>query len=509
MNQINIVEHVINKLAKQVLKEAGFRQYPKNKQTQDKRKYLKIESVKFTKRFSAKKNTEIKCIAVTLANTNPDNLQILKDNINNISRQKFVFQALIENSPVTKQPTVVILFNLNTKEEIPNLLPELEITLKNLNDYNEKSIDVFCREIYYRIDAIVTDEDEIQAEERSINNWKELLSLLHDPQIKNKLLLYQTTDNYARTYGHILSPRNVKKVLDQCPTATFVLESSSWLKYYNRRVKPGAQRIIVIKAVAKKNKNQQVLDKMAQQYNHSNYRDFSKDKEIYTQQISHAINILAQKNIAFFETVIMYDVADTIPIDPQNDKWTNEIGLSNHLNGELNAAAQKYDATHRQDDIQQHNLQQSNIAQQYRIQNIAQSITEQCNKILGQDVINTLKQKYTDNNNNLDYCSFIREMCVKYTEHMAHRYQIVTPEDIKHLTILVVSVIILSIDDDSFTIPSDYMSFLRQQKPIPETLAVTAFNILTDLIVQINIGCRVQNKNIKVDPNVVNNNINN
>ena len=402
-----MLENLIQRITRQILSEAGFRQFnkPNSQNSTSTTHALYIKDAFFQERYSAKKNTTFNCIGVILKGVKSDRRNELVNAINNVSRQilsvnnkqSFIFQAVIETNQKYNTPMVVVYFNIDNKELLPQYINQLKTALIHLNDYTDESIDNFCNQIYNRIDAVVTPKDAEYADLVSFNNWKEMLQLLDNSDVKKRLLLYQTTNDYARTYGHILSPKNIKQILDQCPQAQFVTERSSWLKYFNRKVKPNAQRIIVTKAIPATPPNKDILNNIAQKANYKDFSDLTKDNEYYTTQVQHGINIAAQKKVKAFIKTIMYDVSDTEPIDPNNDGWL-KLGLSNNINGELNAAALEYDKMHRNDSIQQQNQQAISQTQSNKWQNIKQGIKNVCWSKLGKDYIVKTEQYFKQQN---------------------------------------------------------------------------------------------------------------
>ena len=224
--------------------------------------------------------------------------------------------------------------------DVQKVQSQLESAIKSLDQYNEEYVERFCRNLSYSIEDRVTEEDTINAEKNKIKNWKDLMSRLDDPEVRKRLLMLQTTENYGRQYGHVLSQNNIKEILLQFPSASFVTTRSGWA-LFDRTVNPGATRI-------------KYTQKVDSGYNGSSYddiarslgfKDYKEARSIGSTQVLHKINVEAGKLSKYgkFKPVIGYDVSETTPIDPNDDKWAKEIGLLSNLTGALNQSAIDYD----------------------------------------------------------------------------------------------------------------------------------------------------------------------
>lgn len=225
---------VITESVRKMLTE-GFRKFGKpTAQNNGQRKgNLQIAYAKTDKARSAVTGQEKEFIAVCLGHVWKDGAQKLVDAINS-AVPKNVMNAALGNG----NERVVIRVNIDAKNEIPNVVAKLEAAIKQLGEYSDASIETVCSQIYDSVDSVATSADIEYAQNKGFESWKEMLQKLEDPEVRKRLLKYQTTNDYARAYGHILSPDNVQDVLDQLPSASFVAEKSTWSKVFNRTVQP-------------------------------------------------------------------------------------------------------------------------------------------------------------------------------------------------------------------------------------------------------------------------------
>ena len=119
---------------------------------------------------------------------------------------------------------------------------------------------------------------------------------LEDPEVRKRLLKYQMTNDYARQYGHVLSASNVVSILNQFPSASFVVEASTWKKSFNRTIMAGAQPILVKKPIPSNNLNLD-LDNAARICGYNSYEDAQTKSKNSTQVLSN-IRMTALNNRA-------------------------------------------------------------------------------------------------------------------------------------------------------------------------------------------------------------------
>lgn len=338
---IRITESKMRRLIESVISEAGFRKFGYKKNLSDpnspRKGKIQVDHCKLEKARSAATGQEKEYIAVYLGHVFGDSAQKLVSAINSSVPQTVLNAAQTDKG----RSKVVLRVNIDRKEEIPKVVHQLKSAITSLDDYDENSIQNLCDTVYDAVDSVATSGDIENAEQTKIRNWRDMMKRLEDPEVRKQLLMYQTTNDYARQYGHVLSANNVMNILSQCPTASFVTERSTWLNKFKRRVNPGAQRIVVTKASS--STDYKKLDDAARAAGYKDFKD-AKLQSGNSTQVINKIRIMAnQGSNTSFEKVIMYDVRDTTPIDPNHDIWTEKIGLSNNLTGELNQAAAEFD----------------------------------------------------------------------------------------------------------------------------------------------------------------------
>lgn len=455
-----------------ILQEAGFRKYQKSVQSKpgNRKGNLQISYSRTAIGRNAKTGKETEYIAVYLSHVWKDGVQNLVNAINSSVPSNVMHAAETKN-------TVVIRVNIAMKNDIPNYVAKMGAAIKALNDYSEQSVDNLCVSIFDEVDEVATSQDIDNAKERTISNWQEMLAKLEDPQTRLQLLRYQTTNDYAVTYGHILSSKNVKDILDQFPKASFVAEASTWKKIFHRSVKPGAQRIVVTKPLPG-SVTTDALNQAAQECGFDSFID-AKRKTGNSTQVINKIRITAEKNgTPSFIKVIMYDVSDTIPpSNPSLDVWTNQIGLSDNLNGALNNKAQEFDDIHNSS-IKTNNKQIASKAQESKWKNRRMAIEFVCKR-------NSIP---TDSLSNLTDEDFIIKASMLYSEKIAPKYGIIHPQQIEEVKALAVSAIALSCE---CSIPSSISKYIGN-KMIDKNLGMAAYMIASDILPQINSYCRAK-----------------
>lgn len=367
------------------------------------------------------------CIVVYLSHVYSDGAQALVDAIKRDVPQNVISPAVNNNG----SSKVALRINIDMKSELPMVVKKLEGAIKSVGDYNEKSVETLCGNIIDAVDSVVTAKDIENADIKRMSNWKEMLERLKDPKVREALLAFQTTNAYAQQYGHVLTPSNVMQVLSQCPTASFVTEASTWSKLFKRRVNPGAQRIIVKKA--DNGDYMTYLDAAARQIGYKDFKDAKKRTNNSAQvmgQIRINAGMMSGKK-RFYYNVVMYDVADTTPIDPNNDVWTKEIGLSDNLRGVLNNVAAEYDASLNRDDendtILKANREKIELARQQEMPNRRSQMEKICER--NQFGIKVDTSSFAE----LDDINFIAKAAYMFAKEAAYKFGVVRQEDITSL----------------------------------------------------------------------------
>lgn len=393
------------------------------------------------------------CIMIYLGHVFSDGAQKLVDAIKAAVPQHVISPAVNANG----SSKVVLRVNIDMKSEIPMVIPKLRDAIISVGDYAEKSVDTLCERLMDAVDSVVTSKDVETANASRARNWKEMLERLKDPEVRKSLLAYQTTNAYGEQYGHVLSANNVSQILSQCPTASFVTEASTWAKLFDRRVNPGAQRIIVTKA---DNANYgKYLNQAAKMMGYDSYQDAKKNTN-NSNQVMGRIRIIAGNlggGARNFYDVIMYDVADTTPNDPNNDIWTREIGLSNNLTGELNRAAEEFDKSSNKSKEQMDkikaNREKIEKAKNLEMPNRRAQLKRLC-------TANKLGIKIdTDAFDGLSDIDFIAKASHQFAKEAASKFGVVLPKSIENLANLATIVVCQSSGIDPGAVTSVRMYY--------------------------------------------------
>ena len=462
----------------------GFRKFgkPAAQANGPKKGNLQIAFCKADKKRSAVTGQEKEFISVCLGHVWKDGAQRLVDAINSAVPKHIMNAAL-----GTGNERVIIRVNIDMKNEIPNVIAKLEDSIKQLGEYSDASIETVCSQIYDSVDSVATSADVENAENKSIENWRDMLEKLEDPEVRKRLLRYQTTNDYARSYGHILSPGNVQDILDQFPTASFVCEKSTWANKFNRGIQPGAQRIVVTKAIQPQ-PSMADLDAAAQQSGWSSYREAKKQTKNAT-QVMNKINILAaQGKPKTYVKVIMYDVSQTVPpSDPSKDVWTNSIGLSDNITGLINSPAQTFD-----DQITGGALKAKKEANQAEITKAQQAKWQNRKYAL----MGVCKRKNIDITQlkSLPDQEFIGKATYLYAQKLMPSYGIVKPEDVNRISAYVTVGMCYSSDCQ---VPSDISRYIYNIGRVDKNEAKVARTILRDIIPTLARSARVPDKRIQ------------
>lgn len=176
-----------------------------------------------------------------------------------------------------------------------------------------------------------------------IQMWQHYLSTINDPETVELLKTYARIFQKDKIYGLVLSLLNVALIRSVNNNATFILPESDWLRKFNRRVKPHAQKYVVRRPL---NDKQQVdPTTLKDVMNEMGWGDMAfSDLETQPQK---AVRVHALKRSyvpKFYTTTIEYDISDTELIKDKNgipkpDIFNNTIGLANNLTGQLNSIA--------------------------------------------------------------------------------------------------------------------------------------------------------------------------
>ena len=209
--------------------------------------------------------------------------------------------------------------------------------------YDNEALERLGNRIANAAKNIASKADIESAENRISDSWVQILSNLNDPNVRNKMLMFQTTAYGAKKLGWKLSPGNIMDILSQKPDATFAAGANYWADY-GRRIKPNAQKLVITKPtntyVSKDD-----LDDAARRRgfnSHSDASNLTNNSKQVNQSIYYDAN-MHKVGKKYFYKAIVYDVSDTEVINPENgDKWSEEIGLINNLHELLNNAAMQF-----------------------------------------------------------------------------------------------------------------------------------------------------------------------
>ena len=390
--------------------------------------------------------------------------------------------------PSKKSENIVVLkVNIDMKNEIPNYIGKMCDAIKQVGEYNERNVDNVCDTIFDYVDEVVTSADEETAQKNAIGSWREILEKLNDPETRKRLLLYQTTNDYANIYGHVLSPGNVQSVLDQMPTASFVAEKHTWNNTFNRQLKPNAKPIIVTKPYDNFTASKIKKDEAARRAGFADYTDARRQTK-NSSQVLHKIDMMAKDNrMPMFYKVKMYDVTDTIPpSDPTKDVWTNEIGLSNNISGILNAEAQKFDdaktgAAKAQKDADMAKISQ---VQSARWKNRRLAIEKLCYwKKVNVSSLKTLSDQ-----------DFIPRASYAYAKSVMPSYGIIRPDNIERVAAMVGVMVCYMCDCN---VPSEFTNYIKNLGRIANNDVASAYTVMRDLIPRLSKASRLSNDDLK------------
>ena len=457
----------------------GFRKFgkPSAQGNSQKKGNLQIAYCKADKKRSAVTGQEKEFISVCLGHVWKDGAQKLVDAINSAVPKHIMNAALGSGNE-----RVIIRVNIDMKNEIPNVTAKLEDAIKQVGEYTDASVETVCNQIFDAVDSVATSADVENAQNKSIENWKDMLEKLEDPEVRKRLLKYQTTNDYARAYGHILSPGNVQDVLDQFPTASFVAERSTWMKVFNRTVQPNAQRIVVTKPVQGQ-PSMADLDAAAKMAGYASYKDAKQQTNNATQVMSEINNLAKRKTTSFIKTV-MYDVSQTNPpADPSKDVWTNTIGLSDNITGLLNTHAQSFDdqitggAAKATKDANQIEITK---AQRAKWQNRRYALMAVC------------KRKNIDVSGlkSLSDQEFIAQATYLYTQSLMPSYGIIRQENINKIAAMCAVAMCYSCECQ---VPANISKYIIGLKNLSTNDVQVAFTIVHDILPSLSRSTRAKN----------------
>lgn len=431
--RIYINENIIENVIKKVLNEAGFSKFRRirnNTNTQNNKGRIQIGYADLTKQ------NDLEFIDVILTHIFSDTKSELINNINTEVDRKILFA--VDNAKNKGQ--IILRCNPENKTKIPSIISNLMLAINNVGSYDENYVERLCLSLYDVVEEVPTSLDIEEVEKIKYSNWEEMLQRLEDPEVRKRLLKYQMTNDYARQYGHVLSASNVVSILNQFPSASFVVEASTWKKSFNRTIMANAQPILVKKPIPSNNLNID-LDSAAKICGYNNYEDARTKSKNSTQVLSNIRMVALNNRAKNFYYVKMYDVSQTIPpSNPDLDIWTNKIGLSDNISGVLNNHAEEYDnqyisAEHQK--TKKENEKNITQAKKAKWENRRYAIESLCKK----NKIDISAFKHIEN-----HAEYIAKTVYTVAKNLAPEYGIIKDDDIKTFAGLTTIVICMSCD---------------------------------------------------------------
>lgn len=170
----------------------------------------------------------------------------------------------------------------------------------------------------------------------------------------------------STTFGHILSIQNASHVLGSGRLTasgvppTFILTEHMWRTLFKRTVNPNASKFYIFVpnrqfSINKKKNNSFTSRSYTSKNNDGNDVDITSTEDVLntffmgkkwdelTQQQKISASVMCNYiNPSNCKIIIEYDVSDTTLLDPNDDPFTNEMGLVNNFTGEFNKAAFDY-----------------------------------------------------------------------------------------------------------------------------------------------------------------------
>jgi hypothetical protein len=337
--------------------------------------------------------------------------------------------------------TIILRCNPENINKIPSIISKLMLAINNVGSYDENYVERLCLSLYDVIEEVPNSLDVENAEKLKYSNWEEMLQKLEDPDVRKRLLKYQMTNDYAIQYGNVLSATNIVSILNQFPSASFVTTLSSWKRCFNRTVMANAQPILVKKPITNLNIPDAELDKAAVECGYKSYKD-AENKSKKSTQVLNRIRIVALKDkVKNYYYVKMYDVSQTIPpSNPDLDVWTNDIGLSDNITGELNARAEEFNnqyisAEHQK--TKKENEKNITQAKKAKWENRRYAIKRLCKK----NKIDISAFEHIEN-----HAEYIAKTVYTIAKKLAPEYGIIKDDDIKTFAALTTIVICMSCD---------------------------------------------------------------
>ena len=152
--------------------------------------YIQISGVKAEMHKNPATGQDEEYLAIKLGHVYTDGARDLVNAINNAVPQ----DVMHARANLNGGDRVILYVRVEDKAQINSVVPQLRDAIVSTHDYNEKSIDTLCDVIFDRADRAITSKDKENAQNAKIRNWKDMLQRLQDPDIRKRLLTYQTTN---------------------------------------------------------------------------------------------------------------------------------------------------------------------------------------------------------------------------------------------------------------------------------------------------------------------------
>ena len=164
--------------------------------------------------------------------------------------------------------------------------------------------------------------------------FEKIIRNLDDPQIKEVLdkLGRINFDINSKKYGHIMSTGNVTRIYAVKPNATFVATRKQW-RENNRIILPNATPIFLKAYIAAETD----IVKGAQEVGATQDEI---DKNLQIKQAARIAGGVKEKD-GSFHVFVYYDVSDTMLIPGFPDRFNEDAGLVDNIQGKFNALAQQ------------------------------------------------------------------------------------------------------------------------------------------------------------------------
>ena len=261
--------------------------------------------------------------------------------VNQIAPDVFYVKAI--QVKLAKFPSYSIFVKPGQVQAFEGMLDKLKTVLEQTQHY--KGVAAGMGYIQDIISDTPSNEEIANQEKTVVSNWRDLLLMFQDPEVRKRFLAYQTTYiKHSEFSPAVLSRDNVLKILNADPQATFVTQAYVWRNVFNRDIQHGAPSIIITKCDIDIPYNILEADPEVKKYGGwKAVKAASGGKE--TNYPAWGIkNRIAKEpghnHFMRFRPVKAYDVRFTIPpTNAKDDKFVNMVNLVNNLTGELNEVA--------------------------------------------------------------------------------------------------------------------------------------------------------------------------